>query len=157
MKQTTVCYLLRGEPKPMVLMGYKKIGFGTGKFSGIGGKVEAGETVEQAAIREVKEEICVSIHARDLCFMGRVTFLFPAKVDWNQEVSIFTAQSWQGEPEESAEMRPAWFEIARIPFDLMWSDARYWIPPVLNGIRIDARIAFNDDCETIAWVSGLPA
>lgn len=36
-----------------VLLGEKKRGFGEGYFNGFGGKVEAGETVQQAAIREV--------------------------------------------------------------------------------------------------------
>ncbi len=36
-----------------MLLGEKKRGFGEGYFNGFGGKVEAGETVQQAAIREV--------------------------------------------------------------------------------------------------------
>ena len=39
-----------------VLLGYKKRGFGAGRWNGFGGKVETGETLEQAARRELKEE-----------------------------------------------------------------------------------------------------
>jgi 8-oxo-dGTP pyrophosphatase MutT (NUDIX family) len=35
-----------------VLLGFKKIGFGAGKFKGFGGKVESGETILQAALCE---------------------------------------------------------------------------------------------------------
>ena len=34
-----------------LLLGYKKNGFGKGKWNGFGGKVKDGETVEAAAIR----------------------------------------------------------------------------------------------------------
>ena len=34
-----------------ILLGYKKRGFGKGKWNGFGGKVEKGETPQEAAIR----------------------------------------------------------------------------------------------------------
>lgn len=33
-----------------MLLGHKKIGFGVGKYNGIGGKIENGENFENAAI-----------------------------------------------------------------------------------------------------------
>lgn len=57
-KEMTVGFLLRGDE---VLLGYKKRGFGVGKYSGIGGKLEKGETLDQCMIRETLEEIKVNI------------------------------------------------------------------------------------------------
>lgn len=34
-----------------VLLGYKKRGFGQGKWNGFGGKVEHGENIKEAALR----------------------------------------------------------------------------------------------------------
>src|SRR6266487_2966131 len=45
MRNMTVCFLLRATSPHEVLLGYKKRGFGAGKFAGIGGRVEAGETI----------------------------------------------------------------------------------------------------------------
>jgi 8-oxo-dGTP pyrophosphatase MutT (NUDIX family) len=42
-------------------VGLKKRGFGQGKWNGFGGKVEAGETIEAAAARELKEESLVEL------------------------------------------------------------------------------------------------
>ena len=153
MRQMTVCFLVRNDPERQVLLGFKKAGFGAGKYAGIGGKVEAGETVEAAAIREVEEEIGVKILLEDLRFMGKVTFLFPSKPEWNQEVSIYMVEKWLGESGESNEMRPAWFKLDEIPYGSMWQDARKWIPPVLDGNKIKARFVFNEDNETVAEVS----
>ena len=44
----------------------KKRGFGVGKWNGFGGKVEAGETVVEAAAREVTEECGYSVKTEDL-------------------------------------------------------------------------------------------
>ena len=38
----------------------KKRGFGSGKYNGIGGKIEKGEIPDEAMIRETKEEIKVT-------------------------------------------------------------------------------------------------
>lgn len=42
------------EQDSRLLLGEKKRGFGKGYWNGFGGKVEAGETIEQAAVREVR-------------------------------------------------------------------------------------------------------
>lgn len=156
MKQMTVCFLVRHAPEREVLLGFKKVGFGAGKYAGIGGKVEAGETVEAAAMREVEEEIGVQIPAEALQQMGTVTFIFPFRPDWSQEIAIFMADNWEGEPCESAEMLPAWFRPPQIPYHSMWQDAIHWLPRILSGTKINARISFQEDNETVAGVSDVP-
>ena len=50
--------LRRGDE---ILMGLKKRGFGAGKLNGVGGKQEAGETIEECAVSENQKEIGVKI------------------------------------------------------------------------------------------------
>jgi 8-oxo-dGTP diphosphatase len=61
MREMTVCFLLNREPVQQVLLGFKKAGFGAGKYAGIGGRQEPGETIAMAAIREVEEVRFASI------------------------------------------------------------------------------------------------
>ena len=49
-----------------VLLGMKKRGFGAGKWNGFGGKIETGETITEAAVREVKEECGYIVNIEDL-------------------------------------------------------------------------------------------
>ena len=52
-----------------ILLGMKKRGFGAGKYNGFGGKVEAGETIAQAAVRETIEEC--GLKPLDAALQGR--------------------------------------------------------------------------------------
>ena len=149
MSNRTLCFLMRGNPPTEVLLGLKKTGFGAGKYAGFGGKVESGETIEAAAIRELEEETGIKISTDDLCPLGRLTFLFPSKPNWNQVVHVFTANVWAGNPEESDEMKPVWCRMDEIPFENMWDDASYWLPLVLKGKKIEARFVYKDDNETV--------
>ncbi len=56
MKHTTLLFLLKDNH---ILLAMKKRGFGAGRWNGVGGKIEAGETIVQAAVRECFEEIGV--------------------------------------------------------------------------------------------------
>ena len=149
MKKMTLCILTRGIPPNEILLGLKKTGFGKGKYSGFGGKVEADETIEEATIRELEEEAGIRISIDAIQKVGCLNFLFPARPDWDQEVHVFVAEKWDGEPVESIEMKPAWFKVREIPYETMWQDASYWLPSILRGNRLRARFVHKDDNQTI--------
>lgn len=147
-----LCLLTRttGDGAREVLLGHKKTGFGAGKVASLGGHVEAGETPATAAVREVKEESGIRVSPGSLAWAATVTFLFPAHLSWNMDVEVFTATDWVGEAAESDEIRPQWFPVAALPFDLMWQDSAYWLPRVLSGEKLRATFTYADDNETLA-------
>ena len=49
MRDTSLVYPVDGQGR--VLLGRKKRGMGLGKWNGFGGKIEAGETMRQCAVR----------------------------------------------------------------------------------------------------------
>ena len=152
MRDATLVFLIKGEPPSEILLGLKKAGFAQGKLNGLGGKVENGETIERAAVRELREETGVQVSEQDLRRMAHLTFVFPAKPEWDQVVHVFLARQWEGEPAESAEMRPAWYTVSEIPFESMWQDDPHWLPLILRGKRIRARFTFQADNETVDQV-----
>eukprot|EP00051_Salpingoeca_urceolata_P006043 m.80326 g.80326 ORF g.80326 m.80326 type:complete len:188 (+) comp14659_c1_seq1:1046-1609(+) len=123
-----------------VLLGLKKRGFGQGKLNGFGGKVEAGETVAEAAARELEEE--AGIKATDAVKCGMLHFEFEDDPTW-LEVHVFRATQYTGNPSESDEMRPEWFEAAQIPFEKMWLDDKYWFPLLLKGSDFSGYFLFR--------------
>jgi 8-oxo-dGTP pyrophosphatase MutT (NUDIX family) len=77
MRDMTACFLIRHTPAHQVLLGFKKRGFAAGKYAGIGGRVEADETIRAAARRELYEETGILASYSDLQAMGRSRFAFP--------------------------------------------------------------------------------
>lgn len=146
-----VVYLLRprADGGADVLLGYKRTGLGLGKVVGIGGKLEAGETVEQAAVREVFEETGIEVAASDLVLVGELEYHFPAAPTWSQRSYVFTGRRWRGEPIESDEIVPRWFSIDEVPYERMWDDAARWLPDVLRGGRVEASFTFGEDLATV--------
>lgn len=149
MREATLSFLIRGDPPEYVLLGLKKNGFGAGKYNGFGGKIEPGETVRSAAARELEEESGVRVEAHDLHSAGHLTFIFPAKPEWDQIVHVFLTQVWSGEPVESREMRPAWFRTDAIPFDDMWADDAHWLPRILHGEPVRATFWYRADNASV--------
>ena len=135
----TLCFI---HDDTRILLGMKKRGFGAGKWNGFGGKVEAGETIEDAARRETYEEIGIEVDA--LAESGTLTFIYP-RTEQALDVSVFRVETFQGEPKETDEMRPTWFPIDAIPFERMWLDDPHWLPIFLAGKRFEGRFVFEDD------------
>jgi len=149
LRDATVCILVRGNPPSEILLGLKKAGFAAGKINGIGGKVEAGETVIAAAVRELEEEVGIRAAEQDLRAVGHLTFLFPARPDWSQTVHVFLASTWVGEPVESREMAPSWYRVDAIPFERMWQDNAHWLPRILAGEQVRACYTYAEDNESV--------
>lgn len=121
----------------------KKRGFGKDKWNGAGGKVEEGESVEDAAKIETLEEIGVEV--KDLSKVAELYFTFSKKPEWNQKVYAFFSEKWEGEIVESEEMNPDWFSINKIPFENMWRGDKNWLLEVLNNKLVKAYITFGDN------------
>jgi 8-oxo-dGTP pyrophosphatase MutT (NUDIX family) len=141
-RQNTLCLLIKdGE----ILLAMKKRGFGMGKWNGVGGKMDAekgDKNVVDAIIRETKEEIGVDIKNPEKT--GIFHFRFPYKPDWDQDVHLFLVKEWDGNPEESEEMKPQWFKLGEIPYEKMWDDDKLWLPRILKGEKLEADFIFKE-------------
>jgi 8-oxo-dGTP diphosphatase len=151
MTQTCLCLIRRHTAAgPQVLLGLKKTGFGLGKWVGLGGHIEEGEKPEAAAVREVCEESSLVVPADSLQHVAHIEFRFPVRPSWDQTADVFMTSVFQGQPEESDEVAPKWFAESELPLEMMWDDAKYWLPLVLAGEHVDVLIIFADDCATVA-------
>jgi len=146
LRKATLAFLIKKSKGKItdVCLAMKKRGFGKGRWNGVGGKVgdKQKETVSQAAAREAKEEIGVDIAG--FYKVAELTFYFVNNPAWDQEVHVFFAENWEGEPSESDEMSPGWFSVSEIPYKNMWPDDEFWLPEVLNRNLLKAIFKFGE-------------
>lgn len=141
LRQRTLCFLIEDD---QVLLGMKKRGFGQGKYAGIGGKPEEGESSEQAAKREVEEEINVRVATLKKVAVTNNYFPYVENPEsWNQIIDVYLVGQWRGEILETDEIMPQWFDVNNIPLEKMWSDAKLWLPQILRGEKVKAEFLFD--------------
>ncbi|MBP9757268.1 MAG: 8-oxo-dGTP diphosphatase [Candidatus Pacebacteria bacterium] len=144
MKQATLCYCIRGNE---ILLGLKKVRFGAGKWNGYGGKVDPGETNEEAAARELFEESGIATDHGKLEKIADIQFFFSGKPVF--QCHAYIAREWDGEPVESEEMAPRWFAIDAMPLESMWISDAAWLREALSGSPMAGTVYFNDDGSVI--------
>jgi 8-oxo-dGTP diphosphatase len=134
----TLVFVVRDQ---RILLIRKKRGLGAGKINGPGGRLEPGETPEQCAVREVREEVGAT--PLEVEKLGENRFQF---VDgYSIHVHVFRAGALRGTPVETDEADPFWTPLCAIPWDEMWEDDRHWLPLVLEGRRFSGRFLFEGD------------
>jgi 8-oxo-dGTP diphosphatase / 2-hydroxy-dATP diphosphatase len=131
-----------------VLLGMKKRGFGQGRWNGFGGKIHEGETIETAAKRETLEESGVNVLSMEK--MGMIEFEFKGNPKI-LEVHIFRAGDFSGNPVETEEMRPQWFDSDKIPFEKMWQDDKYWFPLFFAGKKFKGKFLFDSEDNILEY------
>jgi|TARA_B100001964_G_scaffold59256_1_gene67198 8-oxo-dGTP diphosphatase len=131
----TLMFVIKGG---QILLIRKKRGLGAGKINGPGGRLEAGESPRECAIRETREELLID----------PVNVEFAAELFFHAEDMprihgfVFTATNYDGTPTETEEAIPLWFSIEDIPYGEMWEDDIHWLPQVIEGCVVDAWFTF---------------
>lgn len=107
MKFATLCYIKRSGKTLMVHRVKKENDMHQGKWNGLGGKLEPGESPEECAIREIAEEAGLTVNKPDL--KGILTFpKFKNDEDWY--VFLFVIRNFKGKLIDSPEGNLKWIQ-----------------------------------------------
>ena len=136
-KLLTLCIIYKDEK---ILLGMKKRGLGMGRWNGFGGHIEEGESIEEAAKREVFEEAGLTV--KNLEKMGVIDFEFQDGSK-SLEVHIFRSKDFEGQIIESEEMKPEWFDADNLPLKDMWPADTYWLPFLLKGKKLEGKFIYD--------------
>jgi 8-oxo-dGTP diphosphatase len=134
----TLCFIIENGK---ILLIEKKRGLGAGKVNGPGGRIEAGETAEQGAIRETQEE--VGLTPTGMEWAGELSFQF--RDGYSLHVELYRASGWMGELRETDEAKPFWCSTSEIPYGRMWADDEQWMPRLLAGEKFRGWFEFDGD------------
>jgi 8-oxo-dGTP diphosphatase len=137
-ERATLLFVIR---EGQILLIRKKRGLGAGKINAPGGRIEAGESPIEAAIRETREELC--IEALDPMPHGELHFQF---LDgYALHCTVFVSTACTGQAVETDEAAPLWTSIDAIPYHEMWADDRHWLPGVIAGKSFRAYFTFDGE------------
>ena len=131
MKLATLAYLKRDGH---TLMLHKARGYQAGKWNGLGGKFDPGESPEECLKREVLEESGLSVTAAQL--KGFITFPdFDGSDDWYAFVYVVTgftgglaASEFAGDLKASDEGELRWVPDADVLYLDIWDGDRVFLP-----------------------------
>ncbi|TSS23720.1 7,8-dihydro-8-oxoguanine triphosphatase [Bagarius yarrelli] len=74
--------------------------------------------------------------------IGNITFEFVGETEL-MDVHVFRADDYNGQPTESEEMRPQWFDLDKIPYREMWPDDVFWFPLMLQKKKFSGYFKFQ--------------
>lgn len=125
MKLATLCYVRRPGQTLMIHRIKKANDMHQGKWNGLGGKLEPGETPEECARREIFEESGLVVQR--LTLKGFLTFPgFANEEDWY--AFVFVVDQFEGELIDSPEGYLAWIEDSQLLDLNLWEGDRIFLP-----------------------------
>lgn len=144
--------LLEEVKSGKIVLAKKKHKVGIGCWCGYGGKIERGETIRKAAVRELGQESGVFALPKDLIPVARIDFhnKHRRKGAYTFRVYVYVLHRWKGRPMESPEMgAPEAFSKDRLPYEEMMAGDRLWLPFALDDYPIIAEVWYGKDQHTL--------
>ncbi|NDJ33966.1 MAG: NUDIX domain-containing protein [Chloroflexi bacterium] len=124
-----VLVFVRNADRLLLLRGAPNKRLWANLYNGVGGHVEAGETPEEAAYRELAEE--VSLTAVDNLRLRAVITITLGDNNADILMFVFTAWTNQHDLTPSAEGTPEWVDWGAVPADALVEDLPYLLELVL--------------------------
>ena len=138
----TLCYVKHNGKTLMVHRNKKPGDIHAGKWNGLGGKFEEGESPEGCVIREVQEESGLVIQNPRL--HGLLVFTNFKGTDWY--VFVFTATDFSGElTASSPEGRLEWVDDDKLTSLNLWESDRIFLPWIEAGKFFSAKFKYEGD------------
>lgn len=129
MLRTTLCYIEKDGKYLMLHRNKKENDLNEGKWIGVGGKIEAGETPEECMLREVKEETGLTLTSYQ--YRGLIHFI-PDKPD-AEDMYLYTVDEFTGEVSRCNEGDLEWVEKENIFSLNLWEGDKIFLRKLLDG------------------------
>ena len=83
-------------------------------------------------VRETQEEFGITPTKYQKCGVVKFDTYYKNQEHVMIVTHVYTADAYVGEPQESEEMRPQWFDLVQIPYDRMYDTDKLWLPLILE-------------------------
>ena len=137
----TLCYVRSGERTLMLHRNKKPGDVHKGKWNGLGGKLEPGESPDECVVREIREESGLTL--LDPKLRGVLTFpAFKPGEDWL--VFVYTATRFEGELGECPEGDLEWVSGERLAALPLWEGDRIFLPWLEQPRFFSAKFVYRE-------------
>ena len=137
----TLCYVRMNGKTLMIHRTKKENNFHADKWNGLGGKLEGGETPQECAIREVREESGLNVN--NLVMKGILTFpMFDTIQDWY--AFVFVIDDFEGELVESPEGDLHWIDDEDLFKLNLWEGDRVFLPWLKGDRFFSAKFIYQN-------------
>ena len=141
MKLATLCYVRRDDQTLMIHRVKKANDMHEGKWNGLGGKLDPGESPEECAVREIFEE--AGLRVRNPQLKGFLTFpLFAKDEDWY--VFVYVVKDFEGELIESPEGDLRWVDDAELTSLNLWEGDPIFLPWLDRSGFFSAKFVYRE-------------
>jgi len=143
MKLATLCYVIdkKNNSTLMIYRNKKENDYHEGKWNGLGGKFEPGESPEECASREIKEESGLKVKSVNM--KGFISFpLFDGVEDWY--VFLFTADEFEGNLIDSPEGKLGWIPNKNLTEINLWDGDKFFIPWLFENKFFSAKFNYKN-------------
>ena len=143
MIDTTLCYIKKDGKYLLLNRNRKENDLNQGKWIGVGGKCEKGETPEQCVRRETLEETGLTLG--DVHYYGIIHFRSDTWED--EEMHLFGSSDFSGElAEDCAVGTLAWIPEEEVPGLPTWEGDRLFLSRMLAGeTQIELTLRYEGD------------
>jgi len=143
MKLATLCYVQDKKTNSTLMLHRvkKENDYHHGKWNGLGGKFEPGESPEECAVREIKEES--GLNVKSIKMKGFITFpIFDGIEDWH--VFVFVIDDFDGELIDSNEGHLGWIPNGELININLWGGDKYFIPWLFEDNFFSAKFIYEN-------------
>lgn len=153
MRITTLCYIENGGRTLMLYRNKKKNDINAGKWVGVGGALEAGESPEDCLVREVWEETGIRLEPSDFDFRGIVTF--SSDLCETEYMCLYSARTCVTSVTDCNEGELAWIDNSRLDALPMWEGDRIFFDLMRRGEKFfSLKLCYEGDSLRRAYLNG---
>ena len=140
--ETVLCYLIKDEEVLMLFRNKRNADINKGKWIGVGGHIEDGESSDEALIREVYEE--TSLRLNSFVKRGIIDFYMDDK--YYERTYVYTSSEYTGTISEFDEGVLKYFPIKDIYALNLWEGDKIFLDILFNSKDyFEIELYYNND------------
>ena len=141
---TTLCYIIKDNKMLMMLRNKKENDINEGKWIGVGGHFEFGESPEECLIREVREETGLTL--KNYKKRGIITFCYGSFVEY---MHLYTSDSFEGDIIDCDEGELKWIDIDNVLALNIWEGDKIFLGYLIDNEPFFSIKLIYDECDNL--------